>query len=351
MRVFSLALSGFRNLALPGLAALLLAGCSNAGLDRLSSDGSGESSSSSYTATVAPLDDSVVAQPIPVSTGTGSFQARPVQSADTGSDLPAAIPVEEPVPTEVAAVDPAPAIAGTSGGLTHKVKPGETMYSLARSYQVKPAAIAEANGLPRDAMLKVGQTVTIPGGAVASASGGAPTQIDLTPVVDAPKQVASRTPAEETVTDESPDAAAIDTQPAAPVDASAPTFRWPVQGRVISGFGTKPNGLKNEGINISVPEGTPVRAAESGVVAYAGNELKGYGNLILIRHDGGFVTAYAHNKELSVKRGDAVKRGDVIAKAGRTGSVESPQLHFEVRKGPTALDPMKYLGSAAASGE
>ena len=126
-------------------------------------------------------------------------------------------------------------------------------------------------------------------------------------------------------------------------------MRWPVRGKVISNFGSKPNGLKNEGINISVPEGTSIRAAEGGVVAYSGNELKGYGNLVLIRHEGGYVTAYAHAKELFVKRGDTVKRGDVIAKAGQTGSVSSPQLHFEVRKGATALDPLKFLSSATAS--
>jgi murein DD-endopeptidase MepM/ murein hydrolase activator NlpD len=125
-------------------------------------------------------------------------------------------------------------------------------------------------------------------------------------------------------------------------------FRWPVKGRVISEYGTKPNGLRNEGINISVPEGTGIRAAEGGIVAYAGNELKGYGNLVLIRHEGGWVTAYAHNRELFVKRGDTVRRGDVIAKAGQTGSVTSPQLHFEVRKGATAVDPMRFLNSATA---
>ena len=135
----------------------------------------------------------------------------------------------------------------------------------------------------------------------------------------------------------------------APIDGAASGMRWPVRGKVISGFGPKTNGLKNEGINIAVPEGTSVRAADGGVVAYAGNELKGYGNLVLIRHDNGYVTAYAHAKELFVKRGDTVKRGDVIAKAGQTGSVSSPQLHFEVRKGATALDPMKFLSSATAS--
>jgi murein DD-endopeptidase MepM/ murein hydrolase activator NlpD len=121
-----------------------------------------------------------------------------------------------------------------------------------------------------------------------------------------------------------------------------------VKGKVISAFGAKPNGLKNEGINIAVPEGTGIRAAEEGVVAYAGNELKGYGNLVLIRHAGGYVTAYAHASQLLVKRGDNVKRGDIIAKAGQTGAVQSPQLHFEVRKGASALDPNKYLSASTA---
>ena len=122
-----------------------------------------------------------------------------------------------------------------------------------------------------------------------------------------------------------------------------PSFRWPVKGRVIAGFGPKPNGQQNDGINLAVPEGTPIKAAEDGVVAYAGNELKGYGNLVLVRHPNGYVTAYAHAKELLVKRGDQVKRGQVIANSGQTGNVDTPQLHFEVRKGPAPLDPMPLL--------
>ena len=121
----------------------------------------------------------------------------------------------------------------------------------------------------------------------------------------------------------------------------AAEFRWPARGRVIAGFGA--NG-GNEGINISVPEGTPVKAAESGTVTYSGSEVKGYGNLVLIKHDNGYVSAYAHNGELSVKRGEKVKRGQVIAKAGQTGNVTSPQLHFEIRKGSTPVDPMPFLG-------
>jgi murein DD-endopeptidase MepM/ murein hydrolase activator NlpD len=122
-------------------------------------------------------------------------------------------------------------------------------------------------------------------------------------------------------------------------DSANPEFRWPAHGRIILAF--KPGG--NDGINIAVPEGTSVKAAESGVVAYAGNELKGYGNLILIRHPNGFVTAYANNGDIEVKRGDMVKRGQTIAKSGQSGNVASPQLHFELRKGATPVDPTRYL--------
>ena len=119
----------------------------------------------------------------------------------------------------------------------------------------------------------------------------------------------------------------------------APEFRWPARGRIIEGF--KAGG--NDGINIAVPEGTSVRAAESGVVAYAGSGLKGYGNLVLIRHPNGFVTAYANNGELDVKAGETVKRGQIVAKSGQSGNVNSPQLHFELRKGTTPVDPTSYL--------
>jgi len=122
-------------------------------------------------------------------------------------------------------------------------------------------------------------------------------------------------------------------------DSANPEFRWPARGRIIQAF--KLGG--NDGINIAVPEGTSVKAAESGVVAYAGSELKGYGNLILIRHPNGFVTAYANNSDIEVKRGDTVKRGQTIAKSGQSGNVASPQLHFELRKGATPVDPTQYL--------
>jgi murein DD-endopeptidase MepM/ murein hydrolase activator NlpD len=121
-------------------------------------------------------------------------------------------------------------------------------------------------------------------------------------------------------------------------EAANPEFRWPAHGRIIQGF--KHGG--NDGINIAVPEGTSVKAAENGVVAYAG-ELKGYGNLVMIRHPNGFVSAYANNGGIEVKRGDNVKRGQVIARSGQSGDVSTPQLHFELRKGSTPVDPTQYL--------
>jgi murein DD-endopeptidase MepM/ murein hydrolase activator NlpD len=243
-------------------------------------------------------------------------------------------------------------------GGTYTVATGDTLYSLGRKFNVSPFSIASLNSLDKNKTLSLGQSLRIPAGAAAHPQNVAAAAVK--------KPVA----AEESITDDSaqadagtipaptkkPAALALPKEQAASADVpaiaadagSALAMRWPVRGKVISDFGKKPSGLKNEGINIAVPEGTAIRAAEGGVVAYAGNELKGYGNLILIRHAGGYVTAYAHAKSLNVKRGDTVKRGDVIAVAGQTGAVQSPQLHFEVRKGATALDPTKYLTSSTA---
>jgi murein DD-endopeptidase MepM/ murein hydrolase activator NlpD len=133
-----------------------------------------------------------------------------------------------------------------------------------------------------------------------------------------------------------------------PEPLSGNSFQWPVKGTIISGFGTKPDGGHNDGVNISVPQGTPVKAAENGVVAYAGNELKGYGNLVLVRHANNWVSAYANNERVLVKRGDKVARGQVIAKAGTSGSAAEPQVHFELRKGSRPVDPTKYMSSMSA---
>jgi murein DD-endopeptidase MepM/ murein hydrolase activator NlpD len=136
-------------------------------------------------------------------------------------------------------------------------------------------------------------------------------------------------------------AARRDLAAANPDDALS--FRWPLRGRLIAHFGSSGSGTPSNGIDLAAPPGTDIRAAEDGVVAYAGDELKGYGNLILVRHRGDFVTAYAHAGKLLVKRDDTVRRGQVIAKSGRTGDVSTPQLHFEMRKGSTPVDPLEYL--------
>jgi murein DD-endopeptidase MepM/ murein hydrolase activator NlpD len=259
-------------------------------------------------------------------------------------------------PTRVAssaAAMPSPAPVGpprnalAAGASVHVVAPGETLHSIARHYGKPVLVLAKANNIAPDSMVRVGERITIPGGASTAVAAAA------APAAPAPR---NEPPVGSLAAAESPHSARLaaavvpDAEEggakAGEAGGSVPGFRWPVRGRVIAGFGPKPNGLQNDGINLAVPEGTPVKAADDGVVAYAGNELKGYGNLVLVRHSNGFVTAYAHASEIMVKRGDSVKRGQVIAKSGQTGSVTSPQLHFEIRKGATPVDPSQYLNGA-----
>lgn len=137
---------------------------------------------------------------------------------------------------------------------------------------------------------------------------------------------------------------------AAPLPAHASSrFLWPVKGKVISTFGPKPDGMHNDGINIAAAKGSPVVAADNGVVAYSGNELRGFGNLLLIKHADGYITAYAHLDSVSVERGASVRRGQVIGRVGQTGAVTSPQLHFELRKGSQAIDPRERLDPTQVS--
>ena len=137
--------------------------------------------------------------------------------------------------------------------------------------------------------------------------------------------------------------------PLPPPHGNVRSFLWPVRGHVIAAYGTGEGGAHNDGINIAAPQGTPVVAADAGTVAYAGNELRGYGNLVLIKHADGWMTAYAHNSALLVKRGEKVARGQTIARVGATGAVGEPQLHFEIRHGTKALDPAEYLPMPAAT--
>lgn len=133
---------------------------------------------------------------------------------------------------------------------------------------------------------------------------------------------------------------------AAPQGSGIAVFRWPVRGRIVSNFGDAAANGKNDGIDISVPEGTAIKAIENGVVVYSGSELEGLGNLVLIQHANGWVSAYAHNRDIDVKRGDQVLRGQVVARSGKTGNAETPKLHFELRRYSKPVDPVRYLDGA-----
>ena len=258
-----------------------------------------------------------------------------------------------PRPTTAAAAPASKATTATPS--VHVVNRGDTVLSIARRNHVSIAELAKANNLDRSAKLKLGMKLTVPSAKTAAVTPAAQ------PGADAQRATASASPATKlaAVTPkprEKTQLAQATTTPAGlstetPVNATEatralPTFRWPVRGKVITSYGAKTNGMANEGINLSVPEGTPVRAAEDGVVGYSGNDVKSYGNLILVRHSNGYVTAYAHASEVLVKRGDAIKRGQIIAKSGQSGEVGSPQLHFEIRKGTSPVDPLQFLNGA-----
>ena len=264
--------------------------------------------------------------------GAAVVAAAPVMSA----------PVSKPVVTAVAA----PSV--------HVVNHGDTLMSIARRNHISAGELARANGLDSSAKLKIGMKLNVPVKASAAVAPVAQPVVAQAAPVSAPPatklaaittdsqqkaRLAQTTNVEEAPTAETPAKAAEAT-------GALPTFRWPVRGKVITGYGAKTNGKSNDGINLAVPEGTPVKAAEDGVVAYSGNELKGYGNLVLVRHSNGYVTAYAHASELLVKRGDTIKRGQIIAKSGQSGEVGSPQLHFEIRKGSNPVDPLQFLNGA-----
>ena len=205
------------------------------------------------------------------------------------------------------------------GGRKHTVRRGETVYGISRAYGVDMSELTRLNGIRAPYTLEIGDVLNLPPQtrvAVASSSGRS---------TAGPRNTPAKNPV-----------------PAPPPRATG-GFIWPARGRVISTFGPKQQGRHNDGINIRVPRGTGVKAAQSGVVIYAGSGLKGFGNLVLIRHSGGWVSAYGHNDSLAVKRGEKVSRGQVIARAGSSGSVTEPQVHFELRKGTRAVDPKKHL--------
>lgn len=232
----------------------------------------------------------------------------------------------------------------TNNGV-HVVQTGETLYAISLRYGVSVNSLASANGLASIDIVRPGQQLTIPGGA-----GAGPQQIAATPAVQtepaAPTPQQNATPPQ--ATPPAQEVVQVIAEPAAPaiptdVSITGTDFRWPAQGRIISDFGPKPGGERNDGINLSVPVGTDIHASETGVVIYAGNGIAGYGNLVLIEHADNWVTAYAHLSEMSVDRDSVVQRGQIIGLAGNSGAVTAAQLHFELRRGTTPVNPLDYL--------
>jgi murein DD-endopeptidase MepM/ murein hydrolase activator NlpD len=268
----------------------------------------------------------------------------PHQAAVAAAPVPAA-PAVKPV-----------AVAAAAPPSVHVVNHGDTLLSIARRNHISVAELTRANHLEPSAKLSLGMKLIVPGAKTAAAAtpADAPVAVAAAQPLAAPaapvtKLAAADTPQKARLAQAAPNAeepAVVSPVKAAETTGALPTFRWPVRGKVITAYGAKANGKANDGINLAVPEGTPVKAADDGVVAYSGNELKGYGNLVLIRHSNGYVTAYAHASELMVKRGDTIKRGQVIAKSGQSGEVQSPQLHFEIRKGSSPVDPLQFLNGA-----
>lgn len=244
---------------------------------------------------------------------------------------------------------PAPQTAAAPTNGIHVVQSGETMYSIATRYGLSPSALATANNMPSPQLVRVGQELRIPGTAATTTTAAvnpAPQPVAETPVAQ-PEPQPTPEPEAAAPVQEPAQVAALPTNDivADPPATNGTAFRWPVNGnsRVISDFGPKPGGERNDGINISVPTGTEVHAAESGTVIYAGNGIAGYGNLVLIEHADNWVTAYAHASEILVQRDQSVQRGQVIARSGSSGSVSAPQLHFELRRGTVPVNPLDYL--------
>ncbi len=314
----------------------------------------------------APARSTPTQQPDMITTGSvGGASAAPRPLAKPGA-VRTATPIQ-------------PSSTVASAGGYHTVQSGESLSGIAARYGLSSRDLQAANGIEDRNAIRIGQRLRIPAAGSTSVASSAATSQPMPPAITEnasttkPTVVASLPPRKpappkaEATPAATQRVAALDPDPVTTgsVRATAsddsdsgsmatgsqaakggPSFRWPVRGRVISGFGDKPNGERNDGINLAVPEGTSVKAAEDGVVIYSGNELKGYGNLVLVRHSGGWVTAYGHNSELIVRRGDTVRRGEIIARAGATGTVSQPQVHFELRQGSRPVDPQPYLAGS-----
>jgi murein DD-endopeptidase MepM/ murein hydrolase activator NlpD len=277
---------------------------------------------------VTELPPSMPAPPL-VGAGSSSMTTEALPPPpDLGSAQPVAGSTAQPAPSTTAGTVAAGSAAGAAAAGTAAAGTGS-------SQTPATSGGAEVATLPPPELQPAAPSVPTTTGGAASGSqpagAAAPSAgngADNTAVLEAPPQAPAEVPA--------------------PAPRGSGKFLWPVNGKVVSAFGVKDGGLHNDGINIAAPLGTPIKAAENGTVVYAGNELRGFGNLLLIRHADGWVTAYAHCEAFLVKRGDQVKRGQVVARVGQTGNVTSPQLHFELRKGSQAVDPMGELGPQGA---
>lgn len=272
--------------------------------------------------------------------------------------VPAPAPAPAPQRTDWVARRVVPGAIVTPQGRFHIVKPGETGIAIARAYGVPWRDIVALNRLREPYVIEVGQRLRL------SAPPTPPRPVvkpAVPPSVAPPLSLEERARAfsltiDDVVTGGQPAAArparpakapAVSEEPPTALPAitgGAPSFRWPLPGRIVSGFGPKPGGRFNDGVNLKASAGEPVRAAGDGVVAYAGDAIPGFGNLLLVKHAGGWVSAYGHNEALLVARGARVKAGEVIARAGQTGAVAEPQLHFELRRGRAPVDPAKVIG-------
>jgi murein DD-endopeptidase MepM/ murein hydrolase activator NlpD len=247
--------------------------------------------------------------------------------------------------------------AGPDAVPTYVVKNKDTLDGIASRYGVTSQSIAERNRLQAPYALRAGQTLLVPGAkyvppaepvetAAATAAvpaGGAPGPVKREALPPPPGAGETKTAAAT-----GPAASGTPTPlapaPAAPPPAPPPRFQWPLHGKVITPYGTDSAGQKNDGIDIAANNGAPIKAADDGKVVYVGDEVARLGNLVLIEHSGGYITAYGNNEAVLVKKGDAVKKGATIARAGASGGAASPRLHFEVRRGGSkTIDPMTVL--------
>jgi murein DD-endopeptidase MepM/ murein hydrolase activator NlpD len=233
---------------------------------------------------------------------------------------------------------PAPAV--------YTVKAGDTVGGIARMNGVSAHELAGFNGLSAPFLIRPGQQLRLPGGHAAANNPPTRSRVQTAavspgPIPRPPHRAGAAQPAAAPVPMPAPAVTRVAATSASPVSSHG--YVWPVTGTIVSGFGPKPGGLTNDGINILADRGTPVRAAGNGTVAYAGNQIRGFGNLVLLRHEDGLMTAYAHLDSIRVARGATVSRGAALGTVGTSGSVDRPQLHFEIRRGTTALDPRNYL--------